>query len=116
MTKAARRRVSWVKAARKAFEGFPQGAQLRALDALTLLAEGATPSIAKPLQGLGAGVWELAIRERGDAFRVIYALQIDDDLWVIDAFQKKSTSGIATADHIIERVRTRLRTLREILR
>jgi len=37
---------------------------------LTQIAEGDTPEIAKPMMGLGAGVWELAIKERGDAFRV----------------------------------------------
>jgi phage-related protein len=41
---------------------------------LTQIAEGDTPEIAKPLTGLGSGVWELAIKERGDAFRVVYSL------------------------------------------
>ena len=39
---------------------------------------------------------ELALRYRGDAFRVVYALEIGDDIWVIHAFQKKSKSGIRT--------------------
>jgi hypothetical protein len=37
---------------------------------------------------------ELALKHRGDALRVVYALQIDDDIWVAHAFQKKSKSGI----------------------
>jgi phage-related protein len=87
----------------------------RAADALTVIAEGGTPLIAKPLVGLGAGVWELAIKARGDAFRVIYAVQIADDIWVVHAFQKKSTAGIATPRHEIETVRARLKRLKEIL-
>ena len=67
------------------------------------------------MTGLGAGVWELAIKERGDAFRVIYALQLDDDVWVVHAFQKKSTSGIATPKHEIDRVRERIKRLKEAL-
>ena len=43
-----------------------------------------------------AGVMELALRFRSDAYRVAYALQIGDDIWVIHAFQKKSKTGIAT--------------------
>ena len=68
------RTVSWIKAARKDFEAFPARAIDRALDALTVVADGGTPDIAKPLARLGAGVWELAIEERGDAYRVVYGL------------------------------------------
>lgn len=109
------RTVSWIKAARKDFEAFPARAVDRALDALTLVADGGTPDIAKPLAGLGAGVWELAIKERGDAFRVVYALQLGDDIWVVHAFQKKSTKGIATPRHEIDLVRERIKRLKEML-
>ena len=109
------RPVSWIKAARKDFEGFPQGARYRALDALTVVADGGTPDIAKPLTGLGSGVWELAIKERGDAFRVLYALQLGADIWVVHAFQKKATKGISTPRHEIDLVRERIRRLKEML-
>ena len=103
------RTVSWIKAARKDFEAFPARAIDRALDALTVVADGGTPDIAKPLAGLGAGLWELAIKERGDAYRVVYALQLGDDIWVVHAFQKKSKKGIETTKRDIEIVRTRLK-------
>jgi phage-related protein len=57
---------------------------------------------------------ELALRHRGDAFRVVYALQVGADVWVIHAFQKKAKSGIATSRQEIDIVRERLRRLREI--
>jgi len=109
------RPVSWIKAARKDFLAFPQGAKSQALDALTMIADGAMPDIAKPLVGLGSGVLELAIKERGDAYRVVFALQIDDDIWVVHAFQKKSKKGIATPRREIELVRDRIKRLREAL-
>jgi phage-related protein len=59
---------------------------------------------------------ELASRHRGDAFRVVYALQIGTDIWVVHAFQKKSKSGIATPKMEIDLVRERLKRLREIVR
>jgi phage-related protein len=68
------------------------------------------------MTGLGSGIWELAIKERGDAFRVIYALQLDDDIWVVHAFQKKSKSGIATPKQEIDLVRERIKRLKEALR
>lgn len=109
------RPISWIKAARKAFEGFPQAVQIDALRALTVAAEGEKADTAKPLQGLGAGVLEIALRHRGDALRVVYAVQLGSDLWVIHAFQKKSKSGIATPAHEIELVRERLKRLKEML-
>jgi phage-related protein len=56
--------------------------------ALTILAEGRMPDIAKPLTGFGSGVMELALKHRGDAFRVVYALQIGDDIWVVMRFSR----------------------------
>lgn len=115
MHRKAQRNISWIKAADKDFRAFPIGARQKSIRALTQIAEGDTPEVAKPLTGLGAGVWELAIKERGDAYRVVYALQLDDDIWVVHAFQKKSTSGIATPKHEIDLVRARIKRLKEAL-
>jgi phage-related protein len=109
------RAISWIKAARKVFESFPQAVQFDALRALTVAAEGEKADTAKPLQGLGPGVLEISLRHRGDAWRIVYAVQLGDDLWVIHAFQKKSKSGIATPAHEIELVRERLKRLKEML-
>lgn len=109
------RPISWIKAARKAFETFPRDAQDECLRALTIAAEGERADIVKPLQGLGSGIWEVVLRHRNDAFRVVYAVQIDTDLWVVHAFQKKSISGIRTPQHEIEVVRERLKRLKEAL-
>jgi phage-related protein len=110
------RAIHWIKAARKDFEDFPRGARDDLLDALTAVADGGYPSIAKPLIGLGPGVVELALRHRGDAFRVVFALQIGADIWVVHAFQKKSKSGHGTPKEEIDLVRVRLRRLKELLR
>jgi phage-related protein len=50
------RPISWVSAARKEFETFPEGAQAICLAALTIAAEGGKADIAKPLKGHGSGV------------------------------------------------------------
>lgn len=110
------RPISWLKGARKDFEDFPEGAQIEMARALTILAEGRMPDIAKPLKGFGSGVMELALRHRGDAFRVVYALQIDADIWVVHAFQKKSKSGIKTPRQEIDLIHQRLKRLREMLK
>ena len=48
------RTISWLKAALKDFLDFSQDAQDKASTALTFVAEGAKPDIAKPLAGLGS--------------------------------------------------------------
>ena len=74
------RPVSWVRAARKEFESFPEGAQSICLAALTIAAEGSKADIVKPLKGLGSGVMEIALPYRGNAFRVVYAVQLGEDV------------------------------------
>jgi len=110
------RPVSWLRAALKEFEGFPEGARSFCLTALTIAAEGGMADIAKPMHGLGTGVFEIALAFRGDAFRVIYALQLGKEVWVVDAFQKKSTRGIKTPKREIDLIKDRLKRLREMLR
>jgi phage-related protein len=109
------RPISWIKAAHKEFEKFPAEAQSICLTALTVAAEGGKADIAKPLQGLGAGVLEIALPHRGNAFRVVYAVQLGDDLWVVHAFQKKSTQDIKTPKNEIDLIRDRLKKLKEVL-
>jgi phage-related protein len=110
------RPVSWLKAALRDFEKFPEGAQSICLTALTIAAEGGKADIAKPMHGLGSGMFEIALPFRGDAFRVVYAVQIADEIWVIHAFQKKSTQGIKTPQREIDLIKDRLKRLREMLR
>lgn len=59
---------------------------------------------------------EIALPFRGDAFRVIYALQLSDEIWVIHAFQKKSTRGIKTPQREVDLIKDRLKRLKDMLR
>lgn len=109
------RPISWIKAAQKSFKKFPEDAQSIILDALTIAAEGSKSDIAKPLKGFGSGIFEVALPYRGDAYRCVYALQIDDAVWVIHAFQKKSKTGIKTPPQDLEIIKIRLKRLKEAL-
>jgi len=110
------RPVSWIKAARKEFEAFPEGIRSICLAALTIAAEGGKADVAKPMHGMGSGVFEIALAFRGDAFRVIYAVQLAEAIWVAHAFQKKSTQGIKTPKREIDLIKDRLKRLKEVLR
>ena len=110
------RPVSWIRAALKEFETFPEGARSVCLAALTIAAEGGKADITKPMHGIGSGVFEIALPFRGDAFRVVYAVQLTDEIWVVHAFQKKSTQGIKTPKREIDLIKERLKRLKEMLR
>lgn len=115
MAEETKRDISWVKAALKEFNTFPQAARVAIADALSVAAEGRMPEIAKSMKGLGSGVYEIALRHRGDSYRTVYAVQIGDDLWVVHAFKKKSTTGIKTPKHEIDLIRNRIKAIKEVL-
>ena len=68
------------------------------------------------MHGLGSGVFEIALPFRGDAFRVVYAVQLAEEIWVVHAFQKKSTRGIKTPRPEIDLITDRMKKLKEMLR
>jgi len=115
MEERTQREISWIKAARKDFEEFPKAVQDEIRDILSYAADGNRPELAKPMKGFGSGVYEIALRHRGDAYRTVYAVLIDDDLWIVHAFIKKSTTGIKTPKHEIDLIRTRIKKLKEML-
>ena len=90
----------------KDFEKFPAEVRAICLDVLSIAAEGGKADIAKPFKGVGSGVFEIALPLRGNAFRVIYAVQIAEEIWVIHAFQKKSTQGIKTPKHEVDLIKS----------
>jgi phage-related protein len=83
---------------------------------LTIVAEGGKADIAKPLHGMGSGIFDIALPLRSDAFRVVYAVQLGEDIWVVHAFQKKSTQGITTPKREMNLIQDRLKRLKEMLR
>src|SRR5882672_8652933 len=110
------RPVSWIKAALREFETLPDRVRSTCLTALTIAAEGGKADIAKPMRGLGSGVFEIVLPFRGDAFRVVYAVQLGEDIWVVHVFQNKSTRGIKTPKAEIDLVKDRMKGLKEMLR
>ena len=107
------RPISWIRAARRAFGNFPQGPQNAILQALTVAAEGRKADIAKPLKGFGSGIFEVALKHRTDAYRAVYALQLEERVWVLHAFKKKARRGTSTPKKDIDLIRERLKRLKK---
>jgi phage-related protein len=61
-------------------------------------------------------LFEIALPFGGDAYRVVYALQLAADIWIVHALQKKSTKGIKTPKREIDLILERRKKLKEMLR
>ena len=78
--------------------------------ALHLAQTGKKHANAKPLRGFGgAGVLEVVEDLLGDTYRAVYTVKIDDAVYVLHCFQKKSKQGIETPKHDMDLIRERLK-------
>jgi phage-related protein len=110
------RNISWIKAAKRDFEDFPDAVQIQMMQALEIAAAGQMADLAKPMKGLGTGVFEIRVSYSTDAYRTIYAVKLGDDVFVVHAFQKRSTIGIKTPQKEIDLIKGRLKQLKEQVR
>ena len=77
--------------------------------ALYVAQTGGKHTTAKPLKGFrGAGVLEVVDDDDGDTYRAVYTVRFAGVVFVLHAFQKKATHGIATPARELDTVRRRL--------
>jgi phage-related protein len=98
----------FVGSSRKDLQAFPGAVRSEIGQALFEAQLGDHPHNAKPLKGL-SGVLELRDNFDGDTYRAVYTVRFEGVLYVLHAFQKKSTRGIATPQRHIDLVKQRLR-------
>jgi phage-related protein len=91
-----------------ALKSFPRPARREAGFQLDRVQRGLDPDDWKPLKTVGAGVREIRIRDEAGAFRVIYCAKLEDAVYVLHCFQKKTRK---TASSDIELSRSRFRAL-----
>ena len=100
--------VRWVGTSLDDLRAFPDDVQRVLGFALYQVQEGKHPYIAKPLHGFGGGVLELVDDFDGDTYRAVYVVRFRSAVYVLHAFQKKSTRGMKTAQRDIDLIRARL--------
>lgn len=69
---------------------FPEAARKEAGVQLHKVQQGLEPSDWKPMASVGQGMREIRIRDEAGAFRVLYITRIEDAVFVLHAFQKKT--------------------------
>ncbi|NCP54908.1 MAG: hypothetical protein CO066_04130 [Comamonadaceae bacterium CG_4_9_14_0_8_um_filter_60_18] len=101
--------LHWVGAAKKELLALPDQVIDDMGFALGVVQLGCTPPQAKPWKGEGPGVLELVENNRGDTFRAAYTVRFAKAVYVLHCFQKKSPSGIRTAQGDIDLIHDRLK-------
>jgi|SRR6185437_1581176 len=101
--------VRWVGSSRKDVRAFPRAVRAEVGVALYAAQQGETDPSAKPLKGFGGSrIMEIVTPHIGETWRTVYTVQIQDVVYVLHAFQKKSKTGIATPKKEIDLIRQRL--------
>jgi phage-related protein len=108
------RRLVWMGNSKRNIQAFPEGVQKIIGDELQLIQFGGMPKDAKPFKGLGSGVFEIAVRFIGDAYRTVVAVRLGEKIYVLHAFQKKSRKGIATPKREIDLIKQRYAEAKEL--
>lgn len=101
--------LHWVGSSKRDFLEFPDPVVSDMGYALGLAQLGGKHPHAKPWKGLGSGIFEIVESFDGDAFRAVYTVRFERAVYVLHAFQKKSPSGIRTAQTDMELIRDRMK-------
>lgn len=101
----------WVGSSKKDLQALPKDVQDVFGYALHLAQAGGRHPQAKSLKGFGgACVVEVVEDFLTDTYRAVYTVKYRDAIYVLHAYQKKSSSGIAIPKPEIEKIRQRLKT------
>lgn len=103
------RLIVWLGDSRKQVKNFPAEVRKSIGVALYDAQRGEKAPTAKPLKGVGGGIFEIALQFDASAYRAVYAVQIGKYIYVLHTFQKKSKKGIATPKPDVDLIKQRYR-------
>jgi phage-related protein len=104
--------VRWAGSSRRDLRAFPLEARNALGFELELVQRGQEPTDWKPMPSVGMGVREIRARI-GGAWRMVYVTRLEDRIWVLHVFQKKTQR---TAKSDLDVARRRLREAERIVR
>ena len=101
--------VIWIGSSKSDISAMPGPVKASFGHRLSEVQRGRTPPDTKPLPQFGGGVFEVRERFDGNAYRVMYVVALRKAIYVLHAFMKKSTSGIALPRPDAELIALRLK-------
>lgn len=108
------KQVVWVGNTKARLVEFPRPVQKDIGDALFMAQAGSLSPTAKPLQGIGSGIFEIRTDYRRDTYRTVYSVKIGSKIYVLHCFQNKSTRGIKTPMRELDMIKKRLKIAQEL--
>jgi phage-related protein len=112
--RTALRPIVWIGGSKDDISSLPRAIKVSFGLRLYELQRGKTPLDMKPVPQFGTGVHELRDRFEGDAYRLMYVVNLGKALYVLHAFKKKSKSGIGLPKPDARLIEARLRRAREL--
>ena len=106
---AGEKPLIWVGASKRDLLAMPQAVIRHIGGALSVAQYGGKHPDAKPWKGLGPDVFEVVSDFEANTFRAVYALRLERAIYVLHCFQKKSPSGIRTANTDVKLIGRRLK-------
>ena len=98
----------WVGSSREDLLRFPERVKDDIGAALSVAQFGGKHPSAKPWKGEGSGVLEIVDDHGGDTYRAVYTVRFAQAVYVLHAFQKKSTRGRKTSQRDVQLISRRL--------
>jgi len=108
------RKLIWLVDSLIRLTGFPPAVRHKLGFALYQAQIGQKHESAKMSHGFAETVWQMRADDPGGTYRAVYVAQLGEAIYVLHAFQKKATSGIATPRREIELTRQRLQLMRKL--
>lgn len=106
------KKLEWVGSSKKDLMAFPEEVISDIGYALYVAQNGDTYESAKIFKYCGSGVYEIVNDFDRSTFRAVYIVNLNDKVYVLHAFQKKSKSGIKTPQEEIDLIKDRLKRLK----
>jgi phage-related protein len=108
------RKLIWLVDSLVRLTGFPPMVRKRLGFALYQSQIGQRHESAKMLHGFTDTVWQVRADDPSGTYRTVYAAQLGEAVYILHAFQKKATSGIATPRRELDLIRQRLQLARKM--
>jgi len=102
----------WAGSSKEDLLAFPEAVIDEIGTALSVAQFGGKHPSAKRWRGEGPGVFEVVEDHRADTYRAVYTVKFESAVYVLHAFQKKSPSGIKTAQKDVQLIGRRLNQAR----
>jgi len=105
----------WMGDSLEVIKSFPERVKRDIGFALHIAQVGSKHDNFKKMLGFTGGVYEIRSRFNKEAYRAVYVLKLDEKVYVLHAFQKKSKRGIRTPKEEVALIKYRLTQVRQLI-